>query len=102
LQSRLGGLDGIQSRIDLGANNLGPFDVDIAQQDAEFRSKITPLPRSLYAALDSLKKDHAFLLNGAAFTESFVDGWIASKRTTDAAEIASRPHPHEYQMYLDV
>jgi glutamine synthetase len=98
----LAGLDGIEAKIDPQANNLGPFDVDIAKQDAEFRSKITPLPRSLYAALDSLKKNHAFLLKGAAFTESFIDGWIASKRTIDAAEIASRPHPHEYQMYLDV
>jgi glutamine synthetase len=98
----MAGLDGIQSRIDPAANNLGPFDVDITKQDAEFRSKITPLPRSLYAALEALSRDRAFLLKGEVFSDSFIAGWIAAKRANDAAEIASRPHPHEYQLYLDV
>lgn len=98
----MAGLDGVQAKIDPQANNLGPFDVNIAQQDAEFRAKITPLPRSLYAALDSLKRDSAFLLAGEVFSAAFIDGWIATKRAKDAAEIASRPHPFEYELYLDV
>jgi glutamine synthetase len=95
-------LDGIESRIDPQANNLGPFDVDIARQDAEFKSRITPLPRSLYAALDALKRDHAFLLKGEVFSGAFIEQWIANRRTHDAAEVVSRPHPYEYELYLDV
>lgn len=98
----MAGLDGIQSKIDPQANNLGPFDVDISKQDADFRSKITPLPRSLHAALDALQRDHEFLLKDEVFSASFIDGWIAGKRSNEAAEVASRPHPYEYQMYLDV
>ena len=98
----MAGLDGIQRRIDPAANNLGPFDVDIAKQDLDFRSKITPLPRSLYAALDALRNDSDFLLKGEVFSEKFLDGWIATKRANDASIIASRPNPAEYELYLDV
>ncbi len=98
----MAGLDGIQSKIDHTRHNLGPYDVDISKQDAEFRSKITPLPRSLYSALDSLRNDCDFLTKGEVFSESFIEGWIEGKRINDAAEVASRPHPHEYELYLDV
>ena len=98
----MAGLDGIQRRIDPAVNNLGPFDVDISKQDLGFRSTITPLPRSLYAALDALRSDLDFLLKGEVFSEVFLDGWIAAKRANEASVIASRPNPHEYEMYLDV
>lgn len=98
----LAGLDGIQRKINPRAHNLGPFDVNIEKQSDEFRSKITPLPRSLYAALEALKKDHAFLTKGEVFSESFIEGWIEGKRLNDASAVASRPHPHEYELYLDV
>jgi glutamine synthetase len=98
----LAGLDGIERKIDPAEHNLGPFDVDIAKQDAEFRSTITPLPRSLYAALDALKKDHAFLTKGKVFSESFIEAWIEAKRRNDASAVASRPHPYEFELYLDV
>lgn len=98
----MAGLDGIERKIDPAEHNLGPFDVDVAKQDAASRSKITPLPRSLYAALDSLKKDHAFLTKGEVFSESFIDAWIEAKHNNDASAIASRPHPYEFELYLDV
>ena len=102
LAMMMAGLDGIQNKIDHTQHDLGPYDVDIAKQSAEFRSKITPLPRSLYSALDSLRRDCDFLTKGEVFSESFIAGWIEGKRINDASEIASRPHPHEYELYLDV
>jgi glutamine synthetase len=98
----MAGLDGITRKVSPSDHHLGPFDVDIAKQDVAFRSKITPLPRSLYAALDSLKRDHAFLTKGEVFSESFIEAWIEAKRCNDAATVASRPHPYEFELYLDV
>jgi len=98
----MAGLDGIQNRIDPQAHHLGPFDVDIARQGHELRARITPLPHTLYDALEALQQDHGFLLKGGVFSPEFVAGWIAAKRSADAAVIASRPHPHEYVLYLDV
>jgi glutamine synthetase len=98
----MAGLDGIRSSIDVTAHHFGPFDVDIAKQDAAFLSKITPLPRSLYDALTELSKDRAFLLKGEVFSESFLQRWIDAKRRDETEVIATRPHPCEYQLYLDV
>lgn len=98
----MAGLDGIQRKLDPQADNLGPFDVNIAEQSETFRAQITPLPRSLYAALDALKKDHEFLLAGDVFNRTFIDAWIETKRLDDAAQVANRPHPFEYELYLDV
>jgi len=97
----MAGLDGIASKVDVAAENLGPFDVDISKQDEAFRRQITPVPRSLSDALISLGEDHEFLLKGEVFSESFINRWIDFKRSTDSAAVAARPHPYEYQLYLD-
>ena len=97
----MAGLDGIESKIDPAANNFGPYDVDIARQDAAFLSKIAPLPRSLYDAMDALKNDHAFLTKGEVFPETFIDNWLTVKRRDETDEIATRPHPYEFELYLD-
>jgi glutamine synthetase len=97
----MAGLAGIESKVDVAAENFGPFDVDIAKQDEAFRSKITPVPRSLRDALISLGEDYDFLLKGEVFSESFITRWIDFKRAADSAAVAARPHPHEYQLYLD-
>jgi glutamine synthetase len=98
----LAGMDGIEKRIDPAASNFGPFDVDVAKQDEAFRSKITLLPRFLHEALDALAADHEFLLKGGVFNESFINHWIETKRSTGVREVAGRPHPYEYHLYLDV
>jgi len=97
----MAGLDGIESPVDLAAENFGPFDVDIAKQDGEFRRKITPLPASLHDALTALNDDRAFLLKGEVFSNAFIDNWIAAKRANEDREVAARPHPYEYHLYLD-
>jgi len=96
----MAGIDGIASGVDLQAHNFGPFDVDIATKDAEFRSKITALPRRLSEALVALREDYEFLTKGEVFSQALIDRWIAMKHKEDS-ELASRPHPLEYQRYLD-
>jgi len=98
----MAGLDGIQSIIDVSDHHFGPFDVDIAAQDESFKSKISPLPRSLPEALTALQEDHDFLLAGDVFPPSFITRWIDSKRRNDIHPVANRPHPYEYHLYLDV
>ena len=75
--------------------------MDVAGQGEAFKRKITPLPRSLYDAVAALDRDRDFLLQGEVFPSSFIDAWIATKRADETAEIAVRPHPYEYHLYLD-
>jgi len=97
----LAGLDGIQRKLDPAAHNFGPFDVDIAKQSREFRSRLTMVPRALADALTALEADHEFLLQGGTFSKDFVQGWVETKRVTEVVPMAIRPHPYEYQLYLD-
>ena len=98
----MAGIDGIESKVDVAAEHFGPFDVDIGRQDEGFRRRITPLPRSLRDALAALREDHKFLLKGEVFSQSLIDRWISLKQSTESAGVAARPHPHEYELYLDV
>ncbi len=98
----MAGLDGVQAKLDPAAHNMGPFDVDIAKQSAEFRSRITAVPRALFDALDALLEDHQFLLKGDVFSSAFVRNWVELKREQEARAVAVRPHPYEYDLYLDV
>jgi glutamine synthetase len=97
----MAGLDGIERKIDPTEHNFGPFDVDIAKQDAAFREKITALPRSLQDALTALDEDNGFLCKGGVFPESFIRAWIGANHDVAVVEVARRPHPYEYHLYLD-
>lgn len=97
----MAGVDGVQSKLDPAQHNFGPFDVDIDRQSDEFRGKIAALPRSLRDALAALERDHEFLLRGDVFSGAFVHAWVAMKRSHDVRAVAVRPHPYEYQLYLD-
>ncbi|MBN2445288.1 MAG: type I glutamate--ammonia ligase [Phycisphaerae bacterium] len=98
----MAGLDGITSKIDIARNGYGPFDVNVEQQSDEFRAKIRSLPRTLYDALEALADDHGFLVAGNVFPEVFIHGWIDAKRRDETQAINIRPHPYEYQLYLDI
>jgi len=97
----LAGLDGVQRKLDPAARSFGPFDVDIAAQPDEFRSRIAVLPRSLPEALGALERDHAFLCEPGVFSEKFLSLWRQTRLAGDAREVALRPHPYEYELYLD-
>jgi glutamine synthetase len=51
--------------------------------------------------LDALAEDRAFLCKGEVFSEAMLDHWTAVKRAKDVREVEARPHPYEFQLYLD-
>ena len=93
----LAGLDGIANRIDPGA----PLRADLFHMPLDELMAIPALPRSLGEALDALEGDRAFLLAGGVFTEDLLETWIALKRAEEK-ELAERPHPREFELYLGV
>ena len=59
--------------------------------------------RALVAQLlDALEADHEFLLAGEVFKEGFINDWINQKRYQETELVNTRPHPYEYELYLDV
>lgn len=97
----MAGIDGIQRKLDPSAMGFGPIDENIFKWSDEQRSTIRPLPDSLMSALRSLAGDHEYLLAGDVFPKDLIDVWIARK-SIEAREIQSRPHPHEFSLYYSV
>ncbi len=91
----MAGLDGIRHRLDPGP----PLSGDILALPPEQLAAIPALPASLDEALDALEEDHAFLLEGGVFTSDLLETWVALKRT-EAQDVAERPHPREFELYL--
>jgi len=58
-------------------------------------------PASLEQALDSLGKDHAFLVKGDVFTDDLIETWISYKTENEVNELRLRPHPYEFHLYYD-
>lgn len=89
----MAGLDGIKNQIDPGK----PADVDLFEGDYE-----TPtVPGSLLEAIEGLKNDHEYLLEGGVFTQDMIDTYIEFK-TDEAKLVAQHPHPVEFKLYLDL
>jgi glutamine synthetase len=94
----MAGLDGIQRRIDPGL----PVDADVYELSAEELAKIATIPGSLEEAIDTLERDHEFLLKGGVFTEDLIETWIKYKRSEEIDPVRLRPHPWEFALYYDV
>lgn len=94
----MAGLDGIQNKMDPGE----PLDKNIYDLPAEEQAKVKNLPGSLEAALDSLAKDHDFLLKSDVFTPDVIDTWIDYKYNAEVQAVRSRPHPYEFFLYYDL
>ena len=60
------------------------------------------MPGSLDEAINSLEKDHQFLLKGEVFTEDLIEAWIGYKRSKEIDPMRLRPHPYEFFLYYDV
>lgn len=97
----MAGLDGVQQKLVPSEHHFGPFDVDIARQDRDFRARIGGVPGSLADALAALERDHEFLLRGDVFSDGFIRQWVETKQAGDVRPVAIQPHPYEYVMYLD-
>ena len=90
----MAGMDGVKHKISPGQ----PCDVDIYELPEEELHKIPTTPRTLRDALEALKADHAFLLEGGVFTKSFLDSYIKLK-LAEAQRMEIAPHPLEFQLY---
>lgn len=93
----MAGLDGIRRKIDPGK----PLSRDLFHMPEEELAAIPALPGTLNWALDALERDHGFLLEGGVFTEDLLEAWINLKRA-EARDLAERPHPREFELYLGV
>jgi glutamine synthetase len=94
----MAGLDGIENKIDPGE----PLDKDIYALSPDELADVPIMPGSLAEALDCLEADHDFLLRGDVFTEDALSGWLEYKREAEVAQVALRPHPHEFELYFDI
>ncbi len=94
----MAGLDGVQNRIDPG----DPLDKDIYALSPEELKEVPHMPGSLDEALDTLERDHEFLLKGDVFTRDLLKTWIDIKREKEVDAIRLRPVPYEFYLYYDV
>ncbi len=94
----LAGVDGILNKIDPG----DPLDKDIYDLPPEELAKVPQAPGSLRDALNSLEKDHDFLLKGDVFTSDVIETWITYKMENEVQAIDLRPHPWEFALYYDI
>ncbi|NGX58633.1 MAG: Glutamine synthetase [Chlamydiae bacterium] len=90
-------IDGIKNKIDPGE----PLDVDIYEMTPEELEGYQKTPALLEDALQALKDDHQFLLQGEVFTEDLIETWIDYKMKNEVDELRLRPHPYEFHLYYD-
>jgi glutamine synthetase len=98
----MAGVDGIKKKIDPTKSGFGPIDKNVFELSPKQRAKIKSLPTTLLEALEALKKDHQFLLEGEVFTPDILETWIDYKVTQEYQEVRNRPHPYELALYYDV
>lgn len=96
----MAGIDGVRRKIDPAKEGFGPFESDVFKMADLERKGITPVPSMLEEALEALRDDNRFLLEGGVFTEDLVETWIDLKYT-EARDIKRHPHPYEIEIYLD-
>jgi glutamine synthetase len=94
----MAGIDGVKNKIDPGE----PLDKNIYSLTPEELAKVPSMPSSLDEALDCLREDHKFLLEGGVFTEDSIDNWIDYKKAAEVDAMRLRPHPHEFELYFDL
>jgi glutamine synthetase len=97
----MAGLDGIRRQIGPTEHGFGPIDENIFAWPPERLATIEALPTSLKEALDALRSDHGFLLEGGVFEEEMITDWIKAK-TGEFYAVRNRPHPYEVQLYFDL
>lgn len=96
----MAGLDGIRRQIDPIKAGFGPVDKDMYHLTDEEKANIGSVPTSLRRAVDALKEDHEFLLQGGVFSKELIETWVALKEEEISA-LETRPQPVEFEMYFD-
>ena len=90
----MAGLDGIKNKIDPGE----AMDKNLYDLPAEELAGIPTVCGSLREAMESLARDHDFLLAGDVFTKDQIEAYIALKMD-EVHHYEHTPHPVEYGMY---
>jgi len=96
----MAGLDGIKKRIDPRQADMGPYEENLEHMPKNKLKKIVHVPGSLPEALEALKKDMDFLLQGDVFNREIIDSYIRLKEK-ESLEIRNRPHPKEVDLYFN-
>ncbi|HCF96867.1 MAG: type I glutamate--ammonia ligase [Verrucomicrobiota bacterium] len=94
----MAGLDGVRNKIDPG----DPLDKNIYDLPPEELAQVPSVPGTLELALQALRDDHEFLLQGDVFTQDVIDTWIRYKTEAEVNPFRLRPHPYEFYLYYDV
>ena len=94
----MAGMDGIKNKI----KPTPELEKDIYTLSEKELSKYPNVPASLAEALDALKKDHKFLLEGGVFTEELIQGFIDYKMDEEVTPWRTRPNPYEFVLYYGV
>jgi glutamine synthetase len=93
----MAGLDGINNKIHPGA----AMDKNLYDLPPKELKKIPTVCGSLREALESLRKDNAFLTVGGVFDADFIESYIELK-WEELMRYEMTPHPVEYEMYYSV
>ncbi|HHN66773.1 MAG TPA: type I glutamate--ammonia ligase [Thermopetrobacter sp.] len=93
----MAGLDGILNKIDPGE----AMDKDLYDLPPEELEKVPTVCGSLREALETLEKDHEFLLAGGVFTKDQIDAYLELK-WEEVIRFEHTPHPVEFDMYYSV
>jgi glutamine synthetase len=93
----MAGLDGIKNKIDPGE----AADKNLYELTKEEADDYPSVCSSLEEALNCLKEDHAFLLEGGVFAEEQIENYIKLKMQ-DVEKMRPCAHPLEFEMYYDL
>lgn len=93
----MAGLDGIQKKIHPGQ----PMDKDLYDLPPEELIDIPTVCASLDQAVDYLRADHEFLLQGDVFSKDFINNYMSMKEE-EITKIRSLTHPYEFELYYSL
>ena len=93
----MAGLDGVMNKIEPDNPPLDKNTYELTERESR---RIKTVPGSLDEALNTLERDHAFMLKGDVFTKDVIDTWLEYKRL-ELPKVSLRPHPHEFHLYFD-
>jgi glutamine synthetase len=93
----MAGLDGVKNKIHPG----DAIDFDLYEASESQLKNLSTVATSLEDALDSLEKDHDFLIKDGVFTKDQIAGYIDLKRE-EVSKLNNTTHPIEFDMYYSV
>lgn len=93
----MAGLDGVKNKIHPG----DAADKDLYDLPAEEAAAIPQVCHTLREAVESLRADHDFLMEGGVFSKDMIDAYIKMKMD-EVLRYEQIPHPLEFEMYYSL